>query len=466
MKKFTIISLAALFTATFQSCDEILEIDPPTDSLTSVEVYNNTANIKTALTGLYSYNIHMNPFIYQYADFYLPFLADELKTDYASYKVYFQNSYVPTTSFVGSLWQYLYESIYKSNDFIANLENNGIISENSKAEYLAVARWFRAYNYLFLTNLYGDVPLVKSNDISESRNAARSSVTEINKLIEDDLVFAVQALANSDDTKQAVRTRLTSVAAQALLSRYYLYTEQWQNAANEATKIIANASYSLESDVNKVFYSSSKEIIFGYDMDGFAGLGTYQGYTRPGVLFIPTTSSRVPYYLTDELVAVLTSNESDARNGWIGYLTISGKNVYYPYKYKNYKNSSGANYELQVQFRLAEQYLIRAEARAQLNDIQGALSDINTIRSRAGIEEVTASTKDDVLLLIEKERRLELFIEGQAHRWFDLKRTGRADAVYGALDYKKWEHYKALLPIPEQQIGRNHALTQNEGYIR
>lgn len=315
MKKFTIISLAALFTATFQSCDEILEIDPPTDSLTSVEVYNNTANIKTALTGLYSYNIHMNPFIYQYADFYLPFLADELKTDYASYKVYFQNSYVPTTSLVGSLWQYLYESIYKSNDFIANLENNGIISENSKAEYLAVARWFRAYNYLFLTNLYGDVPLVKSNDISESRNAARSSVTEINKLIEEDLVFAVQALANSDDTKQAVRTRLTSVAAQALLSRYYLYTEQWQNAANEATKIISNASYSLESDVNKVFYSSSKEIIFGYDMDGFAGLGTYQGYTRPGVLFIPTTSSRVPYYLTDELVADLTSNESDARNG-------------------------------------------------------------------------------------------------------------------------------------------------------
>ena len=117
-----------------------------------------------------------------------------------------------------------------------------------------------------------------------------------------------------------------------------------------------------------------------------------------------------------------------------------------------------------MQFRLAEQYLIRAEARAHLNDIEGALADINAIRSRAKVEPVEATTTAEVLTLIEEECRKELFVEGQAHRWFDLKRTSRADAVYSKLDYKKWESHKILLPIPETQILRNLALTQNPGY--
>ena len=117
-----------------------------------------------------------------------------------------------------------------------------------------------------------------------------------------------------------------------------------------------------------------------------------------------------------------------------------------------------------MQFRLAEQYLIRAEARAHLNDIEGALADINAIRSRAKVAPVEANTTAEVLMLVEEERRKELFVEGQGHRWFDLKRTSRADAVYSKLDYKKWESHKILLPIPETQILNNAALTQNPGY--
>ena len=91
-------------------------------------------------------------------------------------------------------------------------------------------------------------------------------------------------------------------------------------------------------------------------------------------------------------------------------------------------------------------------------------ADTNAIRSRAKVAPVEATTTAEVLTLVEDERRKELFIEGQAHRWFDLKRTSRADAVYSKLDYKKWESHKILLPIPETQILRNLALTQNPGY--
>lgn len=464
MEKRYFLPLASIAITALMSCSEILEVDPPTDALTEEEVFNNVTNIKTAYTGLYSYHVHMNAAYYQYLDVYLPFLADEMKTDNMSNGIYYQNTYLPTTSMMNSIWQVLYASIYKMNDFIEHIEASTLLCEETQKEYIAVARWFRAYDYLVLSNLYGDVPLILKSSIPDAKNVGRTKIAEINEAITNDLLYAEQALANSEETKKNVRTRLTIGAAQALLARHYLYTEQWQNAADEATKLIESGVYSLEPDVNKVFYSSSKEVIFGFDMDGFVGTGTYQGYTRPGIFFIPATTANATYYLTDELANAITSDTLDARINWVGYQMVSDKKRYYPYKYKNNTNATAANYELQVQFRLAEQYLIRAEARAHLNDIEGALADINAIRSRAKVAPVEANTTAEVLMLVEEERRKELFIEGQGHRWFDLKRTSRADAVYSKLDYKKWESHKILLPIPETQILNNAALTQNPGY--
>lgn len=465
MKKIYSLSLVSIAFSALVSCSEILEIDPPTDTLTEEEVYGNAANIKTAFTGLYSWHIHQNASYYQYLDLYLPLMSDELKSDNtSSYGIYYQNTYLPTLSMMGNIWSTLYESIYQTNNFIEHVEATSLLGEETQKEYIAVAKWFRAYDYFLLSNLYGDVPLILKSSISEAKGVGRTKIAVINDQVTNDLLYAEQALANSEDTKKNVRTRLTTAAAQALLARHYLYTEQWQNAADVATKLIDGGVYSLEPDVNKVFLSSSKEVIFGFDMDGWQGTGTYQGYTRHGILFIPTTTKKVTYNLTDELANAITSDTLDARINWVDYLTISEKKVYYPYKYKNNTNATASNYELQVFFRLAEQYLIRAEARAHLSDIEGALADINAIRSRAGVEPVEASTTAEVLTLVEEERRKELFIEGQGHRWFDLKRTSRADAVYSELDYKKWKSYKVLLPIPNMQILNNSNLTQNPGY--
>ena len=465
MKKIYSLSLVSIAFSALVSCSEILEIDPPTDTLTEEEVYGNAANIKTAFTGLYSWHIHQNASYYQYLDLYLPLMSDELKSDNtSSYGIYYQNTYLPTLSMMGNIWSTLYESIYQTNNFIEHVEATSLLGEETQKEYIAVAKWFRAYDYFLLSNLYGDVPLILKSSISEAKGVGRTKIAVINNQITNDLLFVEQNLANTEETRKNVRTRLTIGAAQALLARHYLYTEQWQDAADAATKLIESGVYSLEPDVNKVFLSSSKEVIFGFDMDGWQGTGTYQGYTRHGILFIPTTTKKVTYNLTDELANAITSDTLDARINWVDYLTISEKKVYYPYKYKNNTNATASNYELQVFFRLAEQYLIRAEARAHLSDIEGALADINAIRSRAGVEPVEASTTAEVLTLVEEERRKELFIEGQGHRWFDLKRTSRADAVYSQLDYKKWESHKVLLPIPNMQILNNGNLTQNPGY--
>ncbi len=108
--------------------------------------------------------------------------------------------------------------------------------------------------------------------------------------------------------------------------------------------------------------------------------------------------------------------------------------------------------------RIAEQYLIRGEARAQLKNPTGALADLNAVRSRAGLTGSTAVTEDEILLAVENERRIEFAFE--PHRWFDLIRTDRAAAVLGVTDKNKW-----VLPVPATEVLiEGSSLDQNLGY--
>ena len=126
-------------------------------------------------------------------------------------------------------------------------------------------------------------------------------------------------------------------------------------------------------------------------------------------------------------------------------------------------------------FRLAEQYLIRAEARAHLNKLTEAASDLNTIRTRAFLPNTSAATQSELYLAIAQERKIELFAEW-GHRWYDLKRTGKAIEVMTAHGIREKakrsylfptafqvEPYKLLAPLPETQVVINQ-LKQNPGY--
>ena len=108
-------------------------------------------------------------------------------------------------------------------------------------------------------------------------------------------------------------------------------------------------------------------------------------------------------------------------------------------------------------FRIAELYLIRSEARANLNKLTDALTDLNAIKDRAAIALSLASSKESILLEIENERRLEFALE--PHRWFDVVRTGRAAEVFKVTDVNR-----LVLPIPSNELLRDQALIQNPGY--
>ena len=123
----------------------------------------------------------------------------------------------------------------------------------------------------------------------------------------------------------------------------------------------------------------------------------------------------------------------------------------------------GSGNEYSILLRLAEQYLIRAEARLYLGDLDGAKTDLNLIRNRAALPPITTNIEDELKLAIENERRHELFTE-QGHRWFDLKRTARANEILGPIK-PNWHNTDILLPIPETELNLNPNLQpQNPGY--
>ena len=184
----------------------------------------------------------------------------------------------------------------------------------------------------------------------------------------------------------------------------------------------------------------------------------------------PTSSSSdgYPVYLSEQFLNNFEVVDQ-RKASWTGSVTISnsaGTSIYFfPYKYKSATlNATVTEYTMVL--RLAEQYLIRAEAKALLNDINGGKSDIDVIRLRAGLPKCSASDKTSLLAAIQHERQVELFTEW-GHRWLDLKRTGAIEIEMETVATQKgttWNTNWQWYPIPFYDITQNGNLKQNTGY--
>jgi hypothetical protein len=255
------------------------------------------------------------------------------------------------------------------------------------------------------------------------------------------------------------------LATQALLARIYLYREQWANASAEATAVIESGIYQLETDLAQTFRYNSKEAILQF----MPVMDIYN--TAEGGMFVPVTpNGRPAVILSDSLMNKI--EPGDARRSWIRTVTVSSKLYNSPFKYK--LNTGAPREEYNMVLRLAEQYCIRAEARVMLDQLPEAISDLNKIRKRAGLPDLTTiTTQSQALAAIEQERYIEFFAEW-GHRWFDLKRwpartathpdEKRVEEVMRVCRPATWKPTAILWPIPKDELIRNPALTQNEGY--
>jgi starch-binding outer membrane protein, SusD/RagB family len=361
----------------------------------------------------------------------------------------FKNNAIPVTdNYNNSLWTYAYFIIYEANAIIEGLNASTGVTAATKSQLMGEAKFFRAFTYFNLVNFYGDVPLVTTTSLATNTSMPRTSKDSVYSQIVADLKDAQNLLTANYPSAQ--ETRANKYVATALLARVYLYMENWAGAEAQASDVLNAGTYHLEPVLNNVFVNTSKETILQ--------LATKSGYNWYGATFVPATTTPVYVLYNDSF------ETGDQRKvNWAGQILSGGQTYYYPYKYKLRTATAGNEYV--VVERLAEQFLIRAEARAQQNNLTDAVTDLDSIRVRAGLPVLSDGlSQADILLAVEKERKSELFAE-MGHRWMDLKRTKRADAVLGALK-STWRPTAALFPVPLTQIQTNAALQQNDGYSK
>ena len=442
-----------LLVAALPACKSFVEVPPPVNQLNANSVFTDDKTATAAVVGIYS-DMEFSAPVSIYLTLLQGLSADELaSTSYdEAFQAFADNTYKPNNPYVAAVWA-LYANIYQANACIQGIQKSAALTAAVKDHLLGEAQFCRAFCYFYLVNLFGNVPLVTSTDYRVNDTVSRTPVAQVYDQIITDLLSAQNLLRTDYPTEQRVRPNKWTAAA--LLSRVYLYTGKWSNAEAGASAVIGSGSYTL-SDVSSVFLNTSNETIWQLmPVSSFFN-------TQEAVTFIPFVPGLVPVYpLRDGLVAAFEAGDQ-RKQAWTDSTTIDSQTFYYPYKYK-IAGSSPLN-EYHIVFRLAEQYLIRAEARMQQGKLKEAIADLNIIRARAGLAPLSLLLNAAaVTSAIAQERRIELFAEF-GHRWLDLKRTNQADAVIGTLKPSTWRPEAALWPVPQAQRNANPFLTQNKGY--
>ncbi|CCH52831.1 RagB/SusD domain protein [Fibrisoma limi BUZ 3] len=355
--------------------------------------------------------------------------------------------------YVGNAWAAIYRTILAANYLIETVPTlaDPQLTAARKDQLVGEALAIRALSYFDLVRGWGGVQLVltPTRKPSDNTGITRSSVDETYAQVLKDLTAAEPLLTNTTN-----RNRVTRKTVWALRARYHLYRGEWTQAEEYAGKLISDAAnYRLAKPYSAFFANNAvatPESVFELAFSNSFRNGHANWWLPPAL------GGRREWAPNAQLVTLLNDpNVGGNRKDLIAQTAPPG-NLWYGRLY--YRNPIGT--DPQYIIRIAELYMIRAEARARVGKLTDALADLNTVRDRAGLSALTAATTPDLaatLLAIEQERRVEFPFE--ADRWFDLIRTGRVATVLGITDTKKY-----VFPIPTSEILADKALTQNEGY--
>lgn len=482
MKNTFKIIIAWFLVITTISCQKFLDIKPSSSSIAETNsdsvFYKSAADLEAALSGAYSdfrnEYFELDYFVngdaqsddaYAGADNVANFQIDDYTID-------------ATNANVSRDWGYLYSTIGKTNLIINNagFVTDPELSETRKNEIIGEASFIRAFMYFQLVQLWGDVPLqlkdIKVFDISILPDLfpPRTPKDDIYKQIITDLETALASVKTTASNKGFA----TKGAVNALLAKVYATKQphDWQKVLTYCNAVVAGG-YSLLPEYDQLWdneHENSSESIFEINYEGTSSSGNW------GVsMFVGDDWKKFNIPSNDLVKAFDSEGDLVRKNASIAFKDMTGHfadahwpQTNYPFinKYRAVASPSSQNY---IFIRLADIILLKAEALNETGDMSGAAELVNQVRSRVNLPAVAASSNAAMRLAIEKERRLELAFEG--HRWFDLKRNGRAVEVINSLtefggvnqSYSINEN-KLLWPIPQSELDKSSNLVQNPGY--
>lgn len=474
--KGLILGALAMGASFLFSCSKVNEQEPYT-ALTPPQAFSNAERVEKAALGMYD--------ALQNAEFLggrVLIYADVRGND-ASPASYFGQ--VPSFNMLANnvlafnCWAGGYRTIFEANLFARNLEASGnVVSGEQAAVYYGEAKFLRALAYFYLVNTYAHtytfsadgshdgVPLVLTavadgqEALDPKNKLPRSTVKQVYDQMIKDLTEAAAVLPEEWGDGFFDHARATKGAAQALLSRIYLYMNNWAKARDFADSVLLSpVGYELDATPRLAFaqdnYMTSTERIFSVAMNSADNPNTNnaigQHYSSRGRADITINGA---YF---DLPGFDTINDRRRTQ-----LTERVSGSFYTTKYY-----TGSPFDSWVPiFRLSEIKLIKAEALARLTPAAAdpnAIALLNEVRARANAAALTPSTQAALIDAVLTERRIELAFEGQGE--FDFLRTHRdipARAPVHAA--QEWNSDYVIFPIPFAETQRNTNLRQNDGY--
>ncbi|WP_294316542.1 RagB/SusD family nutrient uptake outer membrane protein [uncultured Chryseobacterium sp.] len=377
------------------------------------------------------------------------------------------------------VWEGHYQAINRSNQALKYIPLLDKADASLKNRLIGEAKFLRAFSYFILVRSFGDVPLVdkvfENSDADRTMVFTRRSKADIYAFIESDLQAAIAALPDKSAYTGVNAGRASKGAAHALLAKVFLYEKKWQQVSDQCDQVVGYSLTPNFQDIYKVSGENNAESIF--EIQGKGGLGQpgIQQYSQVqgargaggwGWGFNTPSQSLVDAFNaegdTERRDATIIFRNSTLYDGRVIPATV--ENPYYNYKAYSSAYTGDDDSDANIRYlRYSEVLLMKAEALNELGQTSNAATYLNQVRNRAGLANTTATTQANMRLAIYKERRLELAMEHD--RWYDLVRTGQAQAAMAAngKTFKVGTH--EVFPVPNKFILEAKGLAvQNPGY--
>lgn len=484
MKKIYIATFV-LSTFFFAGCaDDYLDVDQ-TESISTndLELFNNDEGAKTFVTSIYGKFLEWDMTSFGWIGLSSITSDDADKgsspgdtgTDKDVLDALTYNASNPSAE---STFNANYAGINRCNQALNIIPQLDKADPALRARLIGEAKFLRAFMYFTLVKCYGGVPIIDhlpnpSSEADRIMQLTRKSSDEVYAYIENDLNDAIAALPVKSAYSASEKGRASKGAAYALLAKVNLYQENWQKVIDNCNLV---TGYSIVPDYAVMFRLAGEnddESIFEIQGTGSTPAKGISGYSNTqgargaggwGWGFNTPSQSLVNAYEPGDVRkdATIIFRGTTLYDGRVVPTTVENPR----YNYKAYSSAYTNGWETDVNIkylRYAEVVLMKAEALNELGQTSDAIPLLNQIRKRAGLGNTTAVSQADVRTAIWKERRVEMAFEHD--RFFDLVRTGQAQAAF-AVDGKTFVPGKhELFPIPDAFIKQSNGLSQqNPGY--
>lgn len=452
---FKLLGFFVLITIFF-SCEEMIEIDLPSNQINTETVFKDINTAEAALASLYI-NIRENSIFnggYAGMGTILGLYSDELVSfgtnTFLSNPDFYNNNLLSSNSIVNTYWTNSYSHIYAINAFIEGLNASVSIGEDDKQIFLGEAFLLRALYYQYLTQLFGDIPYTTTTDYKYNSKISKTNQLDVLVKVEADLKLALELLPT--DYRHSERIYPNQAVAELLLAKNYLLQKQYDKAALFSKKVLDNSSYRLEQDLEKVFKKTAQSTLWQLGTKD-SGVSTMEAMNY--IFFSQPNGYYLDINFIDEFEDIDLRKEK-----WISVIKKDDQKWHHASKYKSYKNNTD---EFSVLFRIEELYFIYAESLINLNRIDEAIYNVNLIRNRSGLMDLPLNlSKEESVLALLNESKKEFFTE-QGLRFFILKRNNLLDLLEKSKP--NWKEFNKILPYPERELFLNpNILPQNEGY--